>query len=73
MVDPLYAAPSLNSELSDIVFTQNLPSIVVSHVLDPQPGETILDMCSSPGLSVHSLFCISLLMLYFLKVEKQLT
>ncbi|KAL5496948.1 hypothetical protein EMCRGX_G013328 [Ephydatia muelleri] len=49
MVDPLYAAPSLNAELSDVVFIQNLPSIVASHVLDPQPGETILDMCASPG------------------------
>lgn len=28
---------------------QNLPSIVCGHVLDPQPGDTVLDMCASPG------------------------
>lgn len=28
---------------------QNLPSIICVHVLDPQPGETILDMCAAPG------------------------
>ena len=29
--------------------TQNLPSIVVTHVLAPQRGERILDMCAAPG------------------------
>jgi 16S rRNA methyltransferase RsmB/F len=28
---------------------QNVPSILVGHVLDPQPGQTILDMCAAPG------------------------
>lgn len=28
---------------------QNLPSIVCGRVLDPQPGERILDMCAAPG------------------------
>lgn len=28
---------------------QNLPSIVCSRVLDPQPNEIILDMCAAPG------------------------
>lgn len=26
-----------------------MPSAVVSHVLDPQPGEKILDLCAAPG------------------------
>uniref|UniRef100_A0A8D0EKU1 NOP2/Sun RNA methyltransferase 6 n=1 Tax=Strix occidentalis caurina TaxID=311401 RepID=A0A8D0EKU1_STROC len=30
------------------IFT-NLPSVVVSHILNPQPGERILDMCAAPG------------------------
>lgn len=30
-------------------FPQNLPSAVVVHVLNPKPGETVLDMCASPG------------------------
>jgi 16S rRNA methyltransferase RsmB/F len=28
---------------------QNVPSILVGHVLDPHPGQTILDMCAAPG------------------------
>ena len=28
---------------------QNLPSVVVGHVLGPLPGERILDMCAAPG------------------------
>ncbi|XP_015595719.1 putative methyltransferase NSUN6 isoform X2 [Cephus cinctus] len=28
---------------------QNVPSIVCIKVLDPQPGETVLDMCAAPG------------------------
>ncbi|CAI9089750.1 OLC1v1024383C1 [Oldenlandia corymbosa var. corymbosa] len=31
------------------IFLQNLPSIVAARVLDPQPGERILDMCAAPG------------------------
>ncbi|KAF2903633.1 hypothetical protein ILUMI_02540 [Ignelater luminosus] len=28
---------------------QNLPSIVCTHILNPKPGEVVLDMCASPG------------------------
>ncbi|RZF40516.1 hypothetical protein LSTR_LSTR000395 [Laodelphax striatellus] len=28
---------------------QNYPSILCSHVLNPQPGDIVLDMCASPG------------------------
>ncbi|GJQ87786.1 hypothetical protein Trydic_g18642 [Trypoxylus dichotomus] len=28
---------------------QNFPSILCSHVLNPQPGECVLDMCAAPG------------------------
>ena len=42
-------APPMNGVLDDILFLQNLPSIVVAHVLAPQPGESILDMCAAPG------------------------
>lgn len=28
---------------------QNLPSIVCGHVLGPEPGETVMDMCAAPG------------------------
>jgi len=41
--------PSLNSILDGKMMLQNLPSVCVAHVLDPQPGEAILDMCCAPG------------------------
>lgn len=28
---------------------QNLPSVICAHVLNPLPGEIVLDMCSAPG------------------------
>eukprot|EP01117_Protostelium_nocturnum_P005949 TRINITY_DN2141_c0_g2_i1.p1 TRINITY_DN2141_c0_g2~~TRINITY_DN2141_c0_g2_i1.p1 ORF type:complete len:305 (-),score=72.06 TRINITY_DN2141_c0_g2_i1:3-917(-) len=49
MNEPVFSSPPLNGILPDILYLQNLPSMVVSHVLNPQPGETILDMCASPG------------------------
>ncbi|XP_027861349.1 putative methyltransferase NSUN6 isoform X2 [Xiphophorus couchianus] len=49
MVDPLYKSPSFDGVLPSMVFLQNLPSVVVGHVLTPQPGERILDMCAAPG------------------------
>ncbi|XP_060949924.1 tRNA (cytosine(72)-C(5))-methyltransferase NSUN6 [Limanda limanda] len=49
MVDPLYQSPSFDGVLPNLVFLQNLPSVVVGHVLGPRPGERILDMCAAPG------------------------
>lgn len=42
-------APPMNGLLSGKIYVQNLPSTVVAHVLEPQPGDVILDMCSAPG------------------------
>ncbi|KAM4534127.1 tRNA (cytosine(72)-C(5))-methyltransferase NSUN6 isoform 2-T2 [Odontesthes bonariensis] len=49
MVEPLYRSPSFDGVLPSLAFLQNLPSVVVGHVLGPQPGERILDMCAAPG------------------------
>ncbi|XP_076461980.1 tRNA (cytosine(72)-C(5))-methyltransferase NSUN6-like isoform X2 [Babylonia areolata] len=49
MNEALYQAPSLSDILPGVVFAQNLPSIVCGHVLDPQPGQVVLDMCAAPG------------------------
>nr|XP_022308807.1 putative methyltransferase NSUN6 [Crassostrea virginica] len=49
MTEPLYEAPCVSDLRPDLILAQNLPSIVCTHVLDPQPGERILDMCASPG------------------------
>ncbi|MCO5586447.1 hypothetical protein L7F22_040387 [Adiantum nelumboides] len=49
MVDRVYSLPPLHGILKGDIFLQNLPSIVAARVLDPQPGERILDMCAAPG------------------------
>ncbi|SPP87395.1 tRNA (cytosine(72)-C(5))-methyltransferase NSUN6 [Drosophila guanche] len=41
--------PSLGDLSCADALLQNLPSIVCVRVLDPQPGERILDMCAAPG------------------------
>jgi methyltransferase NSUN6 len=48
VLDPLYKTVSLN-QLDDRFFPQNLPSMLVAHILDPQPNERILDLCTAPG------------------------
>lgn len=49
MTEPLYRSPSLQGELLSMVFPMNLPSAIVAYVLNPQPGERILDLCAAPG------------------------
>ena len=49
MTSPLFSFPSLSGVLPHLLFLQNLPSVVVGHVLDPQASEIILDMCAAPG------------------------
>ncbi|XP_036453519.1 tRNA (cytosine(72)-C(5))-methyltransferase NSUN6 isoform X1 [Colossoma macropomum] len=49
MVEALYQSPSFDGVLPNELFLQNLPSVVVGHVLGPRPGERILDMCAAPG------------------------
>ena len=46
----IYPCPGLDESLfSGRLMLQNLPSIIAVETLDPQPGETILDMCAAPG------------------------
>ncbi|KAM8802327.1 tRNA (cytosine(72)-C(5))-methyltransferase NSUN6 isoform 1-T1 [Rhynchonycteris naso] len=49
MTEPVYLSLSFDNVLPSYLFLQNLPSAVVTHVLDPQPGEKILDLCAAPG------------------------
>ncbi|XP_010919742.1 rRNA (cytosine-C(5))-methyltransferase NOP2C [Elaeis guineensis] len=49
MTNRVYKLPSFHDVLEGEIFLQNLPSIVTAHVLDPQQGERILDMCAAPG------------------------
>jgi len=41
--------PPLNGLMNGKILMQNIPSIVVPNVLDPRPGDVVLDMCSAPG------------------------
>ncbi|KAI8804493.1 S-adenosyl-L-methionine-dependent methyltransferase [Cladochytrium replicatum] len=49
MNEPIYRLPSFGDLITHGVQLQNLPSILIGHVLNPQPGELILDMCAAPG------------------------
>ncbi|XP_005564818.1 tRNA (cytosine(72)-C(5))-methyltransferase NSUN6 isoform X5 [Macaca nemestrina] len=49
MTEPVYLSPSFDNVLPRYLFLQNLPSALVTHVLNPQPGEKILDLCAAPG------------------------
>tara|TARA_R110002050_G_scaffold91292_1_gene191781 strand:- start:536 stop:910 length:375 start_codon:yes stop_codon:yes gene_type:complete len=39
MIETEYVMPALNGLLPDLLCAQNLPSLIVTHLLDPQPGE----------------------------------
>lgn len=49
MVDSQKKLLSFESIDRMFVFPQNLPSIIVGHVLNPQENDRILDMCAAPG------------------------
>lgn len=58
MIDPVWAQPALDLIVENWGFLQNLPSLLTSHVLDPQAGETILDMCAAPGGKSTHIACL---------------
>ncbi|XP_022248504.1 putative methyltransferase NSUN6 isoform X2 [Limulus polyphemus] len=49
IVKRICPSPSLNGIMEERLFLQNLPSVVCCHVLNPQPGDWVLDMCAAPG------------------------
>lgn len=49
MSEPLYGSPPLGGLLSETLFLQNLPSVLCGHLLGPEPGHAVLDMCAAPG------------------------
>eukprot|EP01116_Phalansterium_solitarium_P012510 TRINITY_DN2887_c0_g1_i2.p1 TRINITY_DN2887_c0_g1~~TRINITY_DN2887_c0_g1_i2.p1 ORF type:complete len:338 (-),score=53.24 TRINITY_DN2887_c0_g1_i2:23-1036(-) len=49
MTEPIHPAPALNGVLPDMLLLQNLPSMLVAHLLSPLPSDRVLDMCASPG------------------------
>jgi len=51
-IQPLYSVPSLrDTEWSrkGLIYEQSVSSMLVAHVLGPEPGSTIVDMCAAPG------------------------
>ncbi len=52
IVRSVYRAPSVRElpEYRDgLIYPQSLPAMYVSRVVDPKPGEIIIDMCAAPG------------------------
>ncbi|MHA1859969.1 MAG: methyltransferase domain-containing protein [Candidatus Asgardarchaeia archaeon] len=52
VIESIYRVPKLRDTTlwkSGYFYTQTIPSMLASYVLDPKPGEKILDMCASPG------------------------
>jgi 16S rRNA (cytosine967-C5)-methyltransferase len=48
----MYALPHLRETKvyeKGLFYSQSLPAILTSKVLDPRPGETIIDMNAAPG------------------------
>ena len=48
----LYKAPhiiELQEYKEGLIYPQSLPAIITSKILDPKPGEVIIDMCAAPG------------------------
>ncbi|XP_008559440.2 tRNA (cytosine(72)-C(5))-methyltransferase NSUN6 [Microplitis demolitor] len=41
--------PQLSNDDLEDGLLQNLPSIICSRILDPRPGDLVLDMCAAPG------------------------
>jgi len=44
-----YNLPSFNNLNLNLFFPQNLPSVLVGHLLDVQENDLVLDMCAAPG------------------------
>lgn len=49
MLNVISGVPSIGDLSCSDALLQNLPSIVCARNLNPQEGETLLDMCSAPG------------------------
>jgi len=52
VTNPIFSVPSLRETEEfklGYIYPQSFPAIVTSRVLDPKPGEVIVDMCAAPG------------------------
>jgi predicted RNA-binding protein (TIGR00451 family) len=48
----IYSVPPIRSTpeyLEGLIYPQSLPAMYVARVLDPKPGELVIDMCAAPG------------------------
>eukprot|EP00045_Choanoeca_perplexa_P007178 m.63303 g.63303 ORF g.63303 m.63303 type:complete len:427 (-) comp13967_c0_seq4:35-1315(-) len=57
MTQPCYETPSLGHCEPSLVL-QNMPSIACGLAVQPEPGQTILDMCAAPGGKTAHLACL---------------
>lgn len=60
MKEQVFDSPSLGGFLPDLLFLQNLPSLLCGHILRPDKQAKVLDMCAAPGgktTHIASLMC----------------
>jgi len=60
IIAPEYRSEVLNSDLyqQGLLYSQNLSSQLAPLVLNPQPGEEVLDMCAAPGGKTSQIACL---------------
>ncbi|KAG7153634.1 tRNA (cytosine(72)-C(5))-methyltransferase NSUN6-like [Homarus americanus] len=49
MKEQIFDSPSLGSCHLNLLFLQNLPSVLCGHILNPSKHMKVLDMCAAPG------------------------
>lgn len=49
MTECKYNLPSFGSLDHTLFFPQNLPSVIVGHIMNVEQGDLVLDMCAAPG------------------------
>ena len=56
MIESKYNLPSFGSLDHTLFFPQNLPSVIVGHLMDVGQGDLVLDMCAAPGTIIYLFF-----------------
>jgi len=60
LIPPIYRSVVLNSDIyqQGLLYSQNLSSQLAPLILNPQPGEEVLDMCAAPGGKTSQIACM---------------
>ena len=64
MTECKYNLPSFGSLDQTLFFPQNLPSVIVGHLMDVGQGDFVLDMCAAPGKKIFIILILSIYSLF---------